>query len=659
MTHSAYRYGPWHEGPDPLAPPYDVARALDELGDAVLDGASTSDALRELMHRGSPGLRGLDELLRRVREQRRALRERGRLDGTLEQARALLDKAVGEERGALFPDPSDDARLREAELDALPSDPARAIRSLAEYDWRSPQARATYDQLKDLLRQEVLDSQFRGMKAAMQQMQSGSPDATAAMQGVKDMLADLNEMLAADARGEHTQKQFDEFMAKHGQFFPDNPANLDELVDSLARRAAAMERMLASMTPEQRDELAALMAQTMQDMGLASEMSRLNDALRQRRPDLDWSGRTRMRGEQPLGMSDATTALEEIADLEELESTLSQEYPGASLEDIDEDAVRRALGRAAVDDLRQLREVERELERQGYLRRENGRLELTPKAVRRLGSTALRRVFASLSSSARGNHDLPDAGAAGELTGSSRNWQFGDEQPLDVVRTVQNAIRRGGVMADGVHLHVDDFEVVETERRTAAAVCLLVDLSWSMTLRGTWGVAKSTALALHSLVTTRFPQDALQVIGFSNYARVLQPTELAGLDAEMVQGTNLQHALLIAGRFLDRHPEHEPVVLVVTDGEPTAHLLANGDYAFDWPPSRETLALTLAEADKMTRRGATLNVFMLADDQGLVDFVDLLAKRNGGRVFSPSSEKLGDYVVSDYLRARRGRRGRG
>ncbi|MDQ1486621.1 MAG: hypothetical protein QOJ62_2314, partial [Actinomycetota bacterium] len=622
MSSAAFRYGPWHEGPDPLAPPYDIANALDELGDAVLDGANTSDALRDLLRRGAPGLRGLEDMLRRVREQRRAMRERGRLDGTLEEARALLDKAVGQERAALFPDPDDEARLRETELDTLPSDPARAIRALAEYDWRSPEARATYEQLKDLLRQEVLDSQFRGMKQAMQNMQSGSPESAAAMQAIKDMLADLNEMLAADARGEHTQEQFDGFMAKHGQFFPDNPANLEELVDSLARRAAAMERMLASMSPEQRDELAALMAQSMEDMGLASEMSRLNDALRQRRPDLDWNGRTRMRGDQPLGMSDATTALEELADLEELESTLGQEYPGASLEDVDEEAIRRALGRQAVDDLRQLREVERELERQGYLRRDGGRLELTPKAVRRLGATALRRVFSSLASGTRGDHDVPDAGSAGELTGASRRWQFGDEQPIDVVRTVQNAIRRSATNESGaVKLHVDDFEIVETERRTSAAVCLLVDLSWSMTLRGTWGVAKSTALALHSLVTTRFPQDALQVIGFSNYARVLQPTELAGLDAEMVQGTNLQHALLIAGRFLDRHPEHEPVVLVVTDGEPTAHLLPNGDYSFDWPPSRDTLTLTLAEADKMTRRGATLNVFMLADDQGLLDFV--------------------------------------
>ena len=658
MSSSAFRYGPWHEGPDPLAPPYDIAQALDELGDAVLDGASTSDALRDLLRQGAPGLRGLEDMLRRVREQRRAMRNKGRLDGTLEEARALLDKAIGQERAALFPDPSDDARLRETELDTLPNDPARAIRALSDYDWRSDEARATYEELKDLLRQEVLDSQFRGMKRAMQSMQSGSPESQAAMQAVKDMMADLNEMLAADARGEHTQQDFDQFMEKHGQFFPDQPANLEELVDSLARRAAAMERMLASMTAEQRDELAALMAQSMEDMGLASEMSRLNDALRTRRPDLDWTGRTRMKGDQPLGMSDATTALEELADLEELESTLGQEYPGASLEDVDEEAIRRALGRQAVDDLRQLREVERELERQGYLKRDGGRVELTAKAVRRLGATALRRVFASLSGSTRGDHDVPNAGSAGELTGSSRAWQFGDEQPLDVVRTVSNAILRSGpAPTGGVKLQVDDFEVVETERRTSAAVCLLVDLSWSMTLRGAWGIAKSTALALHSLVSTQFPQDALQVIGFSNYARVLQPTELAGLDAEMVQGTNLQHALLIAGRFLDRHPEHEPVVLVVTDGEPTAHLLRSGDYTFDWPPSPETLAVTLAEADKMTRRGATLNVFMLADDKGLVDFVDKLAKRNGGRVFAPSDDKLGDYVVSDYLRARRGRHG--
>ena len=226
-------------------------------------------------------------------------------------------------------------------------------------------------------------------------------------------------------------------------------------------------------------------------------------------------------------MGDATTALEELADLAELEGALRQDYPGARMDDIDEEAVRRALGRQAVDDLSELRRIEAELERQGYLKRRGGSLDLTPKAVRRLGETALRRVFAQLDTSRKGDHDQVDAGQAGELTGASRPWRSGDEQPLDVIRTLSNAMRRGGIATGPsgprVRLEVDDFEVLETERRTAAAVCLLVDLSYSMALRGTWGSAKQTALALHTLVASKYPQDAIQIIGFSNYARELQP----------------------------------------------------------------------------------------------------------------------------------------
>ncbi|MBX6765908.1 MAG: hypothetical protein IRY90_01900 [Actinomadura rubrobrunea] len=655
---SRYRYGAYQGGPDPLAPPYDVRAALDEIGDSVLEGTRPEEALRELLRRGlpgAPGRRGLDDLLREVRRRRQELRQRGRLDGTLEQVRALLDTAIGQERAALFPDPSDEARLREAELDALPSDTAQAVRRLADYDWRSDAARATYEQIKDLLRREVLDAQFQGMKQAL------AGQDPQALRRVKDMMAALNDMLDKDARGEHTQEDFDRFMREYGDFFPENPRNLEELVDQLARRAAAMQRLLDSLTPEQRAELAGLMDQVMRDAGLALEMTRLTDALRARRPDLAWSGQEQMTGQDPLGMGDATAALAELADLADLEAALGQDYPGARLDDIDEEAVRRALGRQAVDDLAELRRIEAELERQGYLQRRRGGLELTPKAVRRLGETALRRVFAQLSSGRQGDHDQRDAGQAGELTGSSRPWRFGDEQPLDVVRTVGNAIRRSAMEGAarpgrGVRLHVDDFEVQETERRTAAAVCLLVDLSYSMVLRGTWAAAKQTALALHTLVTTKYPQDAIQIIGFSNYARVLHPAEMAGLDWDMVQGTNLHHALMIAGRHLDRHPDFDPIVLVVTDGEPTAHLRPDGRSLFDYPPSPETLVLTLAEVDKMTRRGASLNVFMLAEDRRLVSFVDEVARRNGGRVFAPDAERLGEYVVSDYLRVRRRRR---
>ncbi|GGK67867.1 hypothetical protein Ppa06_29020 [Planomonospora parontospora subsp. parontospora] len=652
----SYRYGEYRDGPDPLAPPYDVRAALDQMGDAILSGSNPGHALRDLLKQGLPGAenrRGLDDLLREVRRRRRELRERGRLDGTLERARALLDKAIGQERAELFPDPSDDARFRESVLDGVPDDPAGAIQSLGSYDWRSAAARRTFEELRDLLRRDVLDSQFRGMRQAL-----ADPD-PAALERVREMMTALNDMLDRDARGEHTQSDFDDFMSKYGNMFPESPRNLEELVDALARRAAATQRLLASLTPAQREELAGLINQALEQAGLADQMRRLGESLQSRRPDLAWNTPERLGGDEPLGMADAVTALDELADLTQLEAALRQDYPGARLDDVDEAAIRRALGRSAVDDLRALRQIERELEQQGYLQRRRGRLELTPKAVRRLGETALRRVFASLESGRRGDHDQVDAGAAGELTGSTRPWRFGDEQPIDVVRTVVNAVRRGpgraGERSGAVALSVDDFEVAETERRTAAAVCLLVDLSYSMALRGTWAAAKQTAMALQALVSSKFPQDSVQIVGFSNYARVLQPDELAGLEWDMVQGTNLHHALLIAGRHLDRHPDFEPVVLVVTDGEPTSHLRRNGTYAFEWPPTRETLELTLAEVDKMTRRRATLNVFMLAEDERLKEFVDEVARRNGGRVFSPSADRLGEYVVSDFLRTRRAR----
>ena len=651
-----YRYGRWHGGPDPLAAPYDLGNAVDEIGDSVLGGSGVREALRELLRRGTEGRRGLEDLRRSVRERLRRARTAGSMDGTLQEVRELLDTALAAERRELFPDPDDGARLAEAELDALPEETAGAVRALKDYQWRSPEARQAYDRIQELLRREVLDSSFASMKQALENA------GDAEMQAVKDMVADLSQLIDAHNRGEDTEQQFRDFMAKHGQFFPDDPQSIEELIDSLARRAAAQERMMAGLSAEQRAELGDLMAQAMSDMGLASEMSHLQDALRQARPDLPWGQRGQVPdGEQALGLGDATSAVAELADLEALSSQLSQGYAGASIADIDEELLERALGRPAVDDLAALRQLERELERQGYLNREGGKLELSPKAVRRLGATALRRVFAKLSATGRGEHDVADAGAAGELTGSSREWRFGDEQPLDVVRTVKNAVlRTAGEARSGrrVRIAVDDFEVVETERRTGAAVALLVDLSYSMALRGTWGAAKSTAMALHSLVTTRYPQDAIQIIGFSSTAQVLRPETLAELSVDTLQGTNLQHGLMLARRFLAQHRDAEPVVLVVTDGEPTAHLEDDGTPFFCWPPMPETIARTVAEVERVARSGATVNVFALDPDPSLVHFVHDLTARAGGRVFQPDPDRLGEYVVADYLRVRRGRRAR-
>jgi uncharacterized protein with von Willebrand factor type A (vWA) domain len=385
-------------------------------------------------------------------------------------------------------------------------------------------------------------------------------------------------------------------------------------------------------------------------------MAALSGNLRELRPNLPWGRREQVRGEQGLGYGEATGVLEEVADLDDLLDQLGQEHPGATLDDVDVEAVERQLGRGAADDVRRLQELERELRRQGWVTRGADGLTLSPKALRRLGGTALRTVFSELEGGRRGQHDLRDAGAAGEITGASRRWEYGDEQPIDVVRTVANAVRRGGA-ATPVALAVEDFEIAETERRASAAVALCVDLSFSMISEGRWGPMKQTALALSHLVATRFPQDALQIIGFGRYAMPLSQAELAAVEPDMVQGTNLQHALRLAGRHLRRHSESEPVVLVVTDGEPTAHLLDDGEAVFSWPPARETVYATVSEVDILTRYGATLNLFMLGEDPGLRRFVDAVARRSGGRVFTPDAADLGRYVVNDYIRARRGRHG--
>jgi uncharacterized protein with von Willebrand factor type A (vWA) domain len=646
-----YRYGAYHGGPDPLADPVDAGAAVDAVGDRILDGQSVREALRDLMRRGLEGTRGLDDLRRRLQQRRRELQRSGRLDGLLDRVRDKLDEALDAERSALFPDPSDDARFREATLDMLPDDTARAVRELADYDWRSPQGRAAYDEIREMLRRDVLDQQFKDLTRSLGP--GGSPEA---QQALKDMLSDLNAMLDKHRRGDDVSQDFDDFMEAHGDFFPERPESFEQLLDELARRAAAMQRMLDSLTPEQREELQGLMEQAWQDLDLAAEMAQLQDNLRALRPDLPWQGRQRMTGEQGMGLPDATEALAELADLEALEAQLGQDYPGATLDDVDADALERALGRQAVDDVDRLREIEREMREQGYL---TERMELSPKAIRRIGQTALQRVFAHLDTGRRGDHDVRDAGAAGEFTGQSRQWTFGDEQPLDVVRTLGNAVRRSMADGTGRRLQPEDFEVRETEARTRAAVVLLVDQSFSMVMNDTWRAAKTTAMALQALAASAYPLDALQVITFAHLARTVTPEELPDLAASDIQGTNLHHALMLAGRFLDRHRDAEPVCLVVTDGEPTAHLLpgaGSADWWFMWPPDRETIELTVAEVDRLTRRGVPITWFRLGDDPRLERFLDAMARRNGGRVFAAEGDRLGDYVVTDYVRARQGRR---
>jgi uncharacterized protein with von Willebrand factor type A (vWA) domain len=644
-----YSYGPWHDGPDPLAPPADLRDAMDEIGRDVMSGSSPRAALEEMLRRGTRQTAGLDELTRRVWQRRAEIQRRHRLDGTLQEVQQLLREALDAERRALFPDPSDDARFREAQLDALPPGTAAAVRELAEYQWQSEQGRENFQRIQELLGKELLDSRFQGMKEALQN--AGPQD----VERINHMLSDLNALLAAHAQGFHDiAERFDEFMRRHGEFFPENPRNVDELIDVLAARAAAAQRMLNSMTPEQRAELAQLSQHAFGDPRLAQQLSALDAQLQSLRPGEDWTSSARFRGKNPLGLGEGAQAMEDLADLDALAEQLGQAYPGARLEDIDLESLEGQLGADAAVDARRLSELERELRRQGLFERApDGSLRLSPKALRRLGETALADVVRSLRGRT-GDRDTESAGAAGEPTGSSRPWRFGDMQPWDVSRTVRNAVLRSVSVGDRrVRMDVSDVEVIETEHRSRAAVALCVDTSWSMVQEDRWLPMKRTALALHQLITTRFRNDALQLITFGRYATSVELAELVGLEGAWEQGTNAHHALLLAGRHLRRHPDAQPVVLMVTDGEPTAHLEQDGTAEFTYPPAPRTIHKTLSEVDRIAKLGAAVTVFRLGDDPRLTSFVDLIARRSGGRVVAPDLDGLGAAVVGDYLRTRR------
>src|SRR6195952_3685469 len=502
----SYLYGPFVDGPDPLAPPVDLRAALDRIGKDVMEGSSPRQALRELMRKGMKDRRGLDDLARKVWQKRRDLQRDNRLDGTLQEVRQLLEKALEQERETLARmKNSDDARFKEMELDTLPGDTGGAVRELGKYDWQSGEARQTFQQIQDLLGKEMLDQRFAGMKQALQQ---ATPEDT---ERIRQMLDDLNSLLAAHAEGADTTQQFQDFMAKHGEYFPEQPQTVDELIDLLAARAAAAQRMMQSMTAEQRAELAELSQQAFGDPRLAQSLSQLDAALQGLRPGEDWSGSGRFNGDSPMGLGEGTRALEELGRLDALAEQLSQSYPGARLDDIDLDALGEALGEQAMMDVRDLADLERELRDRGVFdRADDGSLRLSPKAIRRLGESALRDVADQVS--ARGGERGPRrSGAAGEPTGSTRPWAFGDTQAWSVPRTLLNAQLRGAG-GDQNLLDVSDVEVIETEQRSRAVVALCVDTSWSMVQDGRWVPMKRTALALPHLISTGFRGDDLQLI---------------------------------------------------------------------------------------------------------------------------------------------------
>lgn len=643
----AYRYSRWDGTQDPFDAELSVDDVVAEFADDLIDGYGAEGALRRMMEGGVPGqFGGLRDLRRRLQDLREAQERRGGLDDVFADVKERLERIKDIERTELSINDGEDARFKELALDALPASPAGQVQELRNYDFESSAAAEEFAELLDELRTQMLEQQFRSMSDAMGNVSEED------MARVKDMVADLNRLLEQREAGTGpSQEEFDAFMEAHGEFFPENPRNIDELLEVLARRAAAFSRFMSSLSPDQQRELMAMSEALLDDMDLQFELDRLGRSLRQLAPDLPWDQPGQMDGES-MGVGEGIAAMEELSRLEELERMLGQDYPGASLDDIDTELLAKTLGDDAGRDLDKLRKLERALQEAGLVTRSEGRLELTPRGVRKLGERALSTVFDRLAVDQPGSHDISHAGGDGDLIGSTRPWQFGDAFRLDLRRTVHNAVLRQGPTDGAVSLSPDDFEIAEAERRTAVSTVLLLDMSRSMPLRGHWTHAKRMALALHSLISMQYPEDRLTIVGFSDYARVMQPTDLAAVDWEPVYGTNMEHAFNLAGRLLAKDRDSTKQVLLVTDGEPTAHLVGDQVF-FQWPPAYETLERTYKEAMRLARSGVTMNIFMLEQEPGLIRFVDELARLVSGRVFNlTSDEELGEMIVKDYMKRR-------
>ena len=704
MTTVRIRYGRWSGTQDPFPADISPDDVLAEISEDVLEGLSPDEALERLLRRGMRGsmrgVAGLDDLRRRVAQARRRELERMGLEGPLLQVERRLSQILDEERAALDLAGDDDLAARHHEqLDALPADAAGRIAALKDYDWHDAAAKRQFEELVESLRRDVAEATFGQLAGALGAMGEGE------VARMKDMLAELNGLIARRDRGEDVSDDFEQFRDRYRDLLPPGVETLDELLEEMARRMAAMSRLLAGMTPEQRDQLAQLAAELFGDEDLAFQTEQLRQALEAAHPELGWD--QAMDGPSPTGeldgsLSGAVDWMQRLQELEDLGTALGQQYPGARLDDIDEATLRSALGDEAAHDLRALREIERALEEAGAAGRTHGRLELTPTGIRRLGERSLAQIYGRVADGAIGSHRAQRVGGDGELTGATRPLQFGDPFRIDIGRTIRNAVVRSGrqpaspgrskrpglrpsrphppspseagrrpssprlaewplgdaerlARTRGVRLSPEDFELAEAERRVRVATVLLLDMSFSMPLRGNWVPAKRVTLALQSLIDGQFPEDRFYVVGFSDFARRLQPRDLVATGWEPVMGTNMQHAFLIARRLLSAHPDAQPQVIMVTDGEPTAHL-EGGEAYFAWPPEPKTLRLAMLEARRLARMGAALNVFLLDHDPGAARFIETMVRVCGGRIFYPDLEDLGSVVVDDFLGSRGRRR---
>lgn len=641
----------------------DNASLFEEMSDDLLAYGDLRGALRRLMNRGltdpkGERLMGLQEMRKRLQERRQELLDRGDLGGVYKEIDDALNDIVDEERHAIEQsvrdaNKSDDSRRQEnaqraAEdrnfrLDMLPDDLAGKVRELSAYDFESQEAQQRFEQLMDKLRNQLAQQMVDQMSSAIQNMTPQD------MQRMKEMMTALNEMIDKHQRGE--DPGFDDFMKEFGDFFPENPQTIEELLEQIAQRMAAAQAMLNSMTPEQREQLEQLSQQLMQDMDLAQQMGQLSANMQSMFPSLPWEQGYEMQGQDPMGFEQAMQTMRDLGDLDQLEDLMRNPSTPQQLAEADMDRVRDLMGDDVANAMDKLSKLVQELEREGLIRQKEGKLEVTPKGMRQIGSKALRDLFSRLAKDKLGQHQISPIGQGHERTYDTKPYEYGDPFNLDLHRTIRNALNRGG-QGTPVRLSPEDFEIERTEHLTRSATVLMLDASYSMYRDDRWGPAKKVAVALQSLISSMYPRDYLGILMFGHVAWEIKADELVEATIPGMQGTNMHHALGLARKMLARQHGNKQIIMI-TDGEPTAHITPYGESWFTYFDGYEaqqlTVEATLREAVRCAKENIRINTFMLDADVYLRRFVEQMSSLNGGRAFLTSSDNLGDYLLVDFL----------
>jgi len=636
---------------------------LDELTDDLLMHGDLQAALRRLMREGMTDkdgnrIEGLREMMDRIRQRKKDLEESGDLGGVYSEIADALKDIVDEERHAVEnavrdAEASGDERRAETardaamernfRLDMMPEDLAGLVRELQSYDFESQEAKERFEEMLEKLRQQMMQQVVDQMSEGMQNM---TPED---MSRMKDMMAALNQMIEKREQGE--DPEFEKFMEEFGDFFPENPETLDELLENMAQRMQAMQDFMNSLTPEQRSQMQQLSDQLMEDMDLSWQLQQLGEKLSQMFPQPGNGQGYNFRGEQPMDMQQAMQAMAEMGQLNDMEAMMRQAASPAQLSEVDIDKVRDLLGDSAAKSLQKLAEMTKVLEEAGLINNKEGRLEVTPRGLRAIGNNALREMFNKLSKDKLGQHRIPREGSGHERTYDSKPYEFGDPFRLDLQKTIRNAISRQG-SGTPVRLSPEDFEIERTEHTTQASTVLLLDLSFSMVQADRFVPAKKVAIAMHSLISSQFPRDFLSIIGFSSIAYPIRPDQLPEVSWDREYGTNMHHAFALARKQLAGKAGTKQIIMI-TDGEPTSHITPEGYPIFTYPYIQESVELAMREVVRLTKEGITLNSFVLDASGSLRQIIEQMAEINKGRAFFTSADTLGDYVLVDFLENRR------